>query len=138
VRTPRPYHHHDAFQQVNLVSDIPGLAQKTEPALINPWGIAFSDTSPLWVNNQGALPGEPSKIQLYRGANGVQEDIEKLELEVDASSPTGMVFNDSEKFLVDEGQGPVPARFSSTRSSSVTLGRPAGSRAGRGRTPTRP
>ena len=107
----RPHHHHDAFQQVNLVSDIPGLAQKTEPALINPWGIAFSDTSPLWVNNQGALPGEPSKIQLYRGANGVQEDIEKLELEVDASSPTGMVFNDSEKFLIDQGQGPVPARF---------------------------
>src|SRR4051794_6414666 len=99
-----------AFMQRNLVSDIPGLAQKTEPALINPWGIAFSLTSPMWVNNQGHLPGQPSKIQLYRGANGVTP-IERVPLQVDASSPTGIVFNDSGKFLIDQGHGSVPANF---------------------------
>src|SRR5215212_8830370 len=51
--------HHAAFRQLNLVSDIPGLAQKTEPALINPWGIAFGPTTPLWVNNQG--PARPAQ-----------------------------------------------------------------------------
>jgi uncharacterized protein (TIGR03118 family) len=52
------------YNQTNLVSDIPGLAQRTDPNLINPWGISFSKTSPFWVSNQGA--GDPGA-----GAMGV-------------------------------------------------------------------
>jgi hypothetical protein len=33
------------FVQVNLVSDIPGLAKITEPELVNPWGVSHSTTS---------------------------------------------------------------------------------------------
>jgi hypothetical protein len=43
----------DDFVQTNLVSDIPGLAALTDPALLNPWGISHTDTSPIWVSNQG-------------------------------------------------------------------------------------
>jgi uncharacterized protein (TIGR03118 family) len=39
--------------QTNLVSDIPGLAQITDPKLINPWGVSHSSTSPFWTSNQG-------------------------------------------------------------------------------------
>src|SRR6516164_1609636 len=39
--------------QTNLVSDIPGLATITDPALKNPWGVSHSSTSPFWVSNQG-------------------------------------------------------------------------------------
>jgi uncharacterized protein (TIGR03118 family) len=108
--------HRNAFVQVNLVSDLPSMnPQLVDPALINPWGMAFgrgSNATPLWVNNQGSLPGQPSEIQLYRGATPAQPTIEKLPLVVDASSPTGMVFNsDTSAFLIDQGQGPVSARF---------------------------
>ncbi len=34
----------------NLVSDIPG-ADKTDPALVNPWGIAFSPTGAFWLSD---------------------------------------------------------------------------------------
>ena len=37
--------------QVDLVSDVPGLAPLTDPDLVNPWGISFTATSPLWVSN---------------------------------------------------------------------------------------
>src|SRR5258708_31138991 len=51
--------HHQAprhdlkLNQVNLASDIPGMAPLTDPDLKNPWGISHSPTSPLWVSNQG-------------------------------------------------------------------------------------
>jgi uncharacterized protein (TIGR03118 family) len=41
------------FVQVNLVSDIPGLATITDPKLVNPWGVSHSTTSPFWSSNQG-------------------------------------------------------------------------------------
>jgi uncharacterized protein (TIGR03118 family) len=41
------------FLQTNLVSDIPGLAQLTDPHLVNPWGVSLSSRSPFWVSNQG-------------------------------------------------------------------------------------
>jgi len=40
------------FAQTNLVSDIPGLAALTDPALHNPWGMSHTDTSPIWTSNQ--------------------------------------------------------------------------------------
>jgi uncharacterized protein (TIGR03118 family) len=42
------------YTQTNLISDIPGMAQHTDPNLINPWGISFSTGSPFWISNQGA------------------------------------------------------------------------------------
>jgi len=39
--------------QVNLVSNIPGLAAITDADLVNPWGFSHSATSAFWVSNQG-------------------------------------------------------------------------------------
>jgi uncharacterized protein (TIGR03118 family) len=50
------------FAQTNLVSDIPGLAALTDPALHNPWGISHSATSPFWVSNQGINPALPPPL----------------------------------------------------------------------------
>jgi hypothetical protein len=41
------------YVQTNLVSDIDGLAQATDPHLVNPWGVSFNPGSPFWVSNQG-------------------------------------------------------------------------------------
>jgi hypothetical protein len=35
------------YTQTNLVSDQPGVAQKTDPNLVNPWGMSRSATSPI-------------------------------------------------------------------------------------------
>ena len=43
----------NAYYQHNLVSDTAGVADFTDPNLINPWGIATSATSPFWVNDAG-------------------------------------------------------------------------------------
>ena len=121
----QPARHRPAFVQTNLVSDIAGMAELTDPELRNPWGLAFGPTTPAWVNNQfnpaSACPEENpdcipapedllTKITLYAGANG-QAPISKVDLEVTASSPTGIVFNPTSSFLIDQGAGPTPARF---------------------------
>src|SRR4051812_35760330 len=43
--------HGTAFRQVNLVSDVPGMATILDSQVKNPWGIALGPTTPLWVNN---------------------------------------------------------------------------------------
>ncbi len=43
----------NVYVQHNLVSDIPGFADATDPNLVNPWGMSFSGTSPFWVSNHG-------------------------------------------------------------------------------------
>ncbi len=57
------------FRQVNLVSDIPGVAPLTDPDLLNAWGLAASPGtdqapgSPLWVSDNGS-----DKTTLFAGA----------------------------------------------------------------------
>jgi uncharacterized protein (TIGR03118 family) len=43
----------NVYVQHNLVSDVPGLADITDPNLVDPWGMSFSATSPFWVSNHG-------------------------------------------------------------------------------------
>src|SRR5260370_29566954 len=40
-----------AYQQTNLVSDIPGLAMHTDPNLRNPWGTSTGPGLPIWVSD---------------------------------------------------------------------------------------
>jgi hypothetical protein len=47
------------YQQVNLVSDIAGVARVTDPNLVNPWGQAASATSPLWIADNGSNVSTP-------------------------------------------------------------------------------
>jgi hypothetical protein len=48
--------------QTNLVSDIPGFAAITDPALHNPWGISHTATSPIWTSNQGTGKSQSSLV----------------------------------------------------------------------------
>ncbi len=112
-----------AFEQVNLVSDLPGVAPLLDPQVKNPWGIAFGPDTPLWVSNNfnpalGSLcPTCPptradllTKVTIYRGANG-HDPFTKIPLEVTASSPTGIVFNPTHRFVIEQGGVSAPARF---------------------------
>ncbi len=87
------------YVQLNLISDIPGLAAVTDPNLLNPWGIANSAGSPFWVSDQAA-----NVSTLYSSA-GVKNS---LVVSV-AGGPTGAVFNSAGagNFL----DGGTPASF---------------------------
>jgi hypothetical protein len=43
----------NAYIQHNLVSDQPGVADVTDPNLVNGWDIATSATSPFWISATG-------------------------------------------------------------------------------------
>src|SRR5271154_6668745 len=60
------YVHADSFVQTNLVSNVPNLANNTDPNLVNPWGVSFSATSPFWVSDQGS-----GTTTLYNGAGTI-------------------------------------------------------------------
>jgi len=85
----------NAFRQTNLVSNVPGMAQFTDPDLVNPWGISASATSPMWVSDNGA-----GVTTLYRG-DGVKVALTVIIPPAGNSSagtsgtPTGTVFNGS-------------------------------------------
>jgi uncharacterized protein (TIGR03118 family) len=93
------------YHQVNLVSDISGVATVTDPLLINPWGVSFNPTSPFWVSNQGS-----STATLYAVTGS--SDVSKVALSVNIPGPpTGQVFNGSPGFVVSQGGASGPASF---------------------------
>jgi uncharacterized protein (TIGR03118 family) len=94
--------------QTNLVSDVPGLApaNPVDPFLLNPWGLAYSPTSPFWVsdNNAGVstlYTGTGAKIPLTMNPSmGV--DIPSPDGNPTGGTPTGVVFNGGSGFVVSE------------------------------------
>jgi uncharacterized protein (TIGR03118 family) len=98
------------FAQTNLVSDIPGVAQITDPNLVNPWGLSAIGTSPLWVADNGT-----NRSTLYTGGvNGSPPQIVPLVVRIAGGAPTGTVGNDTGSatdFLVTTSMGTAPANF---------------------------
>ena len=84
------------YQQTNLVSDVPGLAQFTDPDLVNPWGLIASSGSPWWVSDNGT-----GLSTLYNGAGQKQSLVVTVATppgDPDPATPTGIVFNGSSDF----------------------------------------
>ena len=95
------------FDQVNVVSDLPGVAAIQDPLVQNAWGLALSPTSPVWVANNGS-----GTATLYSG-NGVTTPFAKVPLTVTITNgaPTGQVFNGGSSFVVGSPPAGGPARF---------------------------
>lgn len=84
------------YFQTNLTSDLPGVAQNQDPNLVNPWGIAFSATSPFWVSDNGS-----GLSTLYNGAGQAIPLVVKIPPPAGGTSPaapTGVVFNSTAGF----------------------------------------
>jgi uncharacterized protein (TIGR03118 family) len=86
------------YQQHNLVSDLPGLADRVDPNLVNPWGIASGPATPFWIANN-----HTSNSGVYDG-NGVPTRAAVAIL----GAPTGIVFNPTTDFVLTPGQ---PAKW---------------------------
>ena len=96
------------YRQENLVSDIPGVADITDPDLVNPWGLAAGAKTPLWVADNGT-----DKSTIYPGGTK-QTLISKAQLVVDipGGAPTGAVYNPTDEFKLGN-TGPALFLFSS-------------------------
>lgn len=98
----------DRYAQVNLVSDLPGVARVMDPNLINPWGLSQGPTTPVWAADQGT-----SVSTIYPGAVGASPiTIAPLIVSIPGGPPTGTVFNLSPTgFTVSVGGATGTARF---------------------------
>jgi len=86
---------HAAFEQTNLVSNVPLLAVATDPNLRNPWGIATTATSPFWVGDNAA-----GLSTLYNTAGTPQALVVTIPPPPGSTlgtqgEPTGVAFNSS-------------------------------------------
>jgi uncharacterized protein (TIGR03118 family) len=103
-----------SFLQSNLVSDTPGMAAVIDPNLVNPWGIAFAPTGPLWINDNGT-----GLSTVYDGKGQPFPSGTPLVVTVPlppgntatASAPTGIVFNSTTDFVVTANGHSGPAIF---------------------------
>lgn len=107
-----------AYQVTKLISNQEGVAQNTDPDLVNSWGIAHSATGPLWVNDNGT-----DKSTLYDRTTGAKQD---LTVSV-PGGPTGMVFvhdqnEDSDDFMVQENGNSGPSAFLFATEGGTILG----------------
>jgi uncharacterized protein (TIGR03118 family) len=94
------------YTQHNLVSDIPGMADITDPNLVDPWGMSFSTGSPFWVSNHGK-----GNTTLYNDASTAGITITALVVTIPSGSkgpavsvPTGQVQNNTTGFLLAGGK----------------------------------
>jgi uncharacterized protein (TIGR03118 family) len=97
----------NAYHQTNLVSDLPGMAQLTDPDLVNPWGMAAGPATPAWVADNGT-----GKATIYPGfVNGSPIQKAGLVVSIPGGAPTGQVFNPTPGFVVHSGTSSGPALF---------------------------
>src|ERR1039457_291670 len=88
----------------NLVADQPGIADFTDPSLVNPWGFATSATSPFWLTDGGAGLSTVYTSNGTPNAN-THPTVPPSAKGTTPSTPTGIVANATGGFLV---QGKVP------------------------------
>jgi uncharacterized protein (TIGR03118 family) len=107
-----------AYQQTNLVSDIPGLALHTDPHLRNSWGTSTGPGLPIWVSDNAT-----GVTTLYDGQGNPQPGPGSQQRVVTipaprpagpgaAGAPDGTVFNPTpDGFVVSRHGVSAPARF---------------------------
>lgn len=107
---------HRAFKQVNLVSDVPGLARITDFLVANPWGIASGPETPIWINNEGSATSV-----VYSGANGKDPLTRRLVVQT-PTHPTGIAWNPTTAFAVHQNGKRIPTFFLFNHEDGYTSG----------------
>jgi uncharacterized protein (TIGR03118 family) len=91
-------HKANHYQQVNLVSDLPGVAAVQDTNLVNAWGISFSPTGPFWVS-----ANESGRSMVYGVTNDALGTVYLTKQALEVTIPgegniTGQVFNNTSGF----------------------------------------
>jgi uncharacterized protein (TIGR03118 family) len=99
----------DTYSWTNFQSDIPGVAQHTDPNLVNPWGMAASANGVIWVSDNGT--GVSTLYNQDGTARPLIVEIPTAARNREGGNPTGVVFNDTEFFQVTKNGTSAPAFF---------------------------
>lgn len=112
---PRAHASQGFYLQTNLVSDQSGVANVTDPNLVNAWGIVHGPTTPFWISDNGTgvstlyngsgtpfPPGAPLVVTIPPPAGSAAGT---------TATPTGVVFNGTAGFVVSKGAAAEAARF---------------------------
>jgi uncharacterized protein (TIGR03118 family) len=97
------------YEQTNLVSDIPGRAKVPDSHLVNPWGLVNPPGGPLWVSDNNA-----GVSTLYLGDGTIVPlvvTIPSPKGSTALATPTGIVWNGTQGFVVTEDTQSAPANF---------------------------
>ena len=100
------------FDVHNLVSDGFVPADRTDPNLVNGWGLTAGPTTPWWVADNGT-----DVSTLYQGDGTPASLVVSV-----PGAPTGAVFNGGSGFVVSSGHTSGPARFIFATESGTILG----------------
>jgi uncharacterized protein (TIGR03118 family) len=105
----------DIYTQVNLVADIPNAAQRSDPRLINPMGLAFGPTVPIRIvcNGTGVISsfgndGQPFPSERQQLVN---IPVPQRPRSGKPAAPTGVSFNETPEFIISSGIRRAPGRF---------------------------
>src|SRR5438876_3984986 len=99
----------DTYSSTNFQSDIAGVAQHTDPNLVNPWGMAAGSTGTIWVSDNGT--GVSTLYNQDGTAVPLVVQIPTAARNRDGGNPTGIVFNSTTFFNVTKNGTSAPAIF---------------------------
>jgi len=103
-----PAQEHNSYTKTNLVSDVPGKAEHTDPNLVNAWGLSLGGA--FWVSDNGT-----GVSTIYDGEGNPQPLVVTIPPSASntggISAPTGQVFNSGTGFVVTNGTTSGPALF---------------------------
>ncbi|HEU5078226.1 MAG TPA: TIGR03118 family protein [Opitutaceae bacterium] len=85
----------NTFREIDLVSDISGRALRTDPNLVNPWGISAGPATPIWVSDAGKA------LATVYNTSGTPLPLVVSIPGSPFSEPTGQVFNSTTAFNGD-------------------------------------
>jgi uncharacterized protein (TIGR03118 family) len=114
------------YQQTNLVSDLPGVAQLQDTNLVNAWGISFGASTPFWVSDNGT--GVSTLYSVTNTTSGAPH-VTRVPLVVTIpgdGTPTGQAFNsfggfNGDVFLFVSEDGTVSGWRSALGTAAETL-----------------
>lgn len=103
----------ERYHRTNLVSDIAGVALRTDPNLINAWGIAFSSAGPIWIadNATGVATIYQADGQAFPIGSPLVVTIPPPSGGQPPAAPTGIVFNGTPGFVVSANGHSGPSLF---------------------------
>jgi uncharacterized protein (TIGR03118 family) len=99
----------DTYSWTNFQSDIAGVAQHTDPNLVNPWGMAVSPFGTIWVSDNGT--GVSTLYHQDGTAVSLVVTIPTSKQNRGTGNPTGVVFNGTQFFQVTKNGQSAPAFF---------------------------
>lgn len=105
----------NAYLQHNLVADVAGVADFTDPNLVNAWGIATSATSPFWVNDGGT--GLSTVYTSSGSVSATKAIIPPTSMGTSPSVATGIVWNGTGGFLI---QSKAPSFIFATQDGGIS------------------